>query len=277
VLPGKNGMRCGRHVLPPGGEALALSALGKPGAAGALELTAGHTRLRLRLAGESLEPERVLPAVPGGHAGTLVLALLLWMWVLAEQAIVLDPGSKASDWLPPLVGAPLALAGWCLTWGLASKIFQHRFEFWPHVAVAVRGLLAIEVATFALLWLSGLTGWGGFARVLTGAAAAIGVAMLLAHARLVLPQQARALTAAAVAAYVAGAAILLGLNLQRNERWFAELYVHLLPPPSLMMWQKPTPREAFVKRAERLRPALEKSTAEAAAEQKEKGDDAEEE
>jgi hypothetical protein len=50
----------------------------------------------------------------------------------------------------------------------------------------------------------------------------------------------------------------------------------MLPPPSLM-WQTPTPRETFVKRAERLRPALERSSTEAAAEQKEKGDDADEE
>ena len=69
--------------------------------------------------------------------------------------------------------------------------------------------------------------------------------------------------------------VLLAQNQQRNERWFAQLYSHALPPPSLM-WRTPAPRETFVKRAERLRPALEKSTAEAAAEQQEKGDDEEE-
>ncbi len=270
-------MRWGRRLLPAAGEPVRLDRPGKVPAGGGIELSAGQTRLRLRRASDALEPERVLAAAArGDQAGTLVLALLLWLWILAEHAIGLDPGSKPSDWLPPLVGAPLALAGWCLMWALASKIFQHRFDFWPHVAVAVRGLLAVEVTNFALLWLSGLSGWPGFARLITGATAAVGVFTLWAHARLVLPQQRRALGYAAAAAYVAGAAILLALNQQRHERWFAELYARMLPPPSLM-WHQPVSREAFVQRAERLRPALDKSSAEAAAEQKEKGDEADEE
>jgi len=300
VLPGRNGMRSGRRVLPAGGAPVALDELAAPArpastaaapreasptaataspstlAAGTVELSAGGVRLRVRRATDPLEPEREWAPARQAHAGTLVLAVLLWLWVLAEHAIGLDPGNKASDWLPPLVGAPVALAGWCLVWALASKIFQHRFEFWPHLAVAVRGLLAVEVATFVLLWLSGLSGWPGFARVVTGATAAIGVVTLWAHARLVLPQQRRPLAWASAAAYLAGAAILLALNQQRQERWFAELYSAMLPPP-VLMWQTPTPAEAFVQRAERLRPALEKSSLEAAAEQKEKGDDGEEE
>lgn len=277
VLSGRNGMRWGRRHLLPGGEPVPIGGRGTPPAgSAAIELTAGLTRLRLRRPADALEPERDVATAGNDHVGTLVLALLLWMWILAEHAIGLDPGSKASDWLPPLVGAPLALGGWCLMWALASKIFQHRFEFWPHVAVAVRGLLAVEVANFALIWLSGLSGWPGFGRLVTGGTAAIGVVTLWAHARLVLPQQRRALAYAATAAYVAGAAILLALNQQRQERWFAELYAHMLPPPSLL-WQTPTPREAFVKRAERLRPVLDKSSAEAAAEQKEKGDEADDE
>lgn len=293
VLPGRNGMRCGPRMLAAGAppvplESLSATAAGAAaagsgaalGATGPIELSAGQTRLRLRRAGDVLEPELPLADATtdsgSGHASTLVLALLLWMWILAEHAIGLDPGSKASDWLPPLVGAPLALTGWCLMWGLASKIFQHRFEFWPHVAVAVRGLLAVEVANFVLLWLSALSGWPVFARIVTGAAAAIGVATLWAHARLVLPQQRRALAAAAVVAYLAGTGILLALNLQRHERWFGELYAHMLPPPGLM-WHTPTPREAFVKRIERLRPALEKSAAESAAEEKARGGEADDE
>ena len=200
----------------------------------------------------------------------------MWLWLLAEQWITLDPGNKVSDWLPPLVGAPLVLVGWCLVWGLASKIFQHRFEFWPHLAVVVRGLLVVELVTFALQWLSGLTGWVGFVRASTAGAAAVGMYTLWAQARLVLPQQRRALGLAAVAAYVAGAAILVSLNVQRQERWFAELYVSTLPPPALN-WKPAVARDAFVKRAERLRPALDKSVAEAAAEQKERGDDSDEE
>lgn len=273
VLPGRNGMRWGRRKLPGGGDPVSLAAAA-PG--GAIELTAGLTRLRLRRAADALEPERELVDGGGRHAGTLAMAVLLWLWLLAEHWIGLDPGHKASDWLPPLVGAPLVGAGWCLMWALASKIFQHRFDFWPHVAVAVRGLMAVEVTNFVLLWLSGLTGWPIFAQLVTGATAAVGVATLWAHARLVLPQQRRPLAWAAAAAYLAGAAILLAMNQQRHERWFSELYAHMLPPPALM-WQTPVARDAFVQRAERLRARLEKSSAEAAAEQKEVGDDADDE
>jgi len=286
VLPGRNGMRWGRRKLSAGGEPVLLAESGTAASAGTaarwtgaptgIELTAGLTRLRLRRAGDALEPERELVVGSGRYAGTLVLALLLWLWLLAEHWIGLDPGSKAADWLPPLVGAPLALTGWCLAWALASKIFQHRFEFWPHVAVAVRGLLVVEVASFVLLWLSGLSGRPIFAQLITGVAAAVGLVTLWAHARLVLPQQRRALAWAAAAAYVAGAAILLALNQQRHERWFAELYSHILPPPALQ-WLTPKPRDAFVRRAEQLRPALEKSRADAAAEQKEMGEDGEDE
>ncbi|MBL8288362.1 MAG: FHA domain-containing protein [Rubrivivax sp.] len=302
VLPGRNGMRCGRRVLAAGGDPVPLDALGiKPAAqpdmagaghaarppwlatlsgataaTGGIELVAGQTRLRLRRAGDALEPERDLAAEHTGHAATLGFALMLWLWLLVEQWIALDPGSKASDWLPPLVGAPLVLVGWCLVWGLASKIFQHRFEFWPHLAVAVRGLLAVEVASFVLQWASGISGTPVFARLVLGVTAAIGVATLWMQARLVLPQQRRALAAAALAAYAGGAAILLGLNQQRYERWFADLYASMLPPPALE-WDRPITREAFVKEAERLRPGLEKITAEAAEEQKKSGDDSDEE
>ncbi|MBL8343247.1 MAG: FHA domain-containing protein [Rubrivivax sp.] len=284
VLPGRNGVRCGRRQLPAGSAAVPLSALAPPPAAGPasgssttagpIELTLGHTRLRLRLAGEALEPERALHDAGFGHLRTLGLALLLWLWILAEQAITLDPGSKAADWISPLLAVPAALAGWCLVWGLASKLFQHRFEFWTHLAVVVPGLLGLELATFVLQWASALSGWPGFARLVTGVNSAIALFTLWGHARLVLPHHRRALGWAAGAAYVAGAAILLGLNQQRSERWFAELYSHVLPPPALM-WHTPAPREAFVERAEQLKPALDKSTAEAAAEQKDRGDDEE--
>lgn len=302
VLPGRNGMRFGRRMLSAGAEPVPLDALAAPAGTGAdiaapampapawglpwlatltgassgaggIELLAGQTRLRLRRAEDALEPERDLAAVRSAHAGTLLVAAVLWLWLLAEQWIVLDPGSKVSDWLPPLVGAPLVLVGWCLVWGLASKIFQHRFEFWPHLAVAVRGLLAVEVAGFVLLWGSGLSGWPGFARVIMGVTTAIAVATLWAQARLVLPQQQRPLAWAAVAAFVGGTAILLGLNQQRFERWFADPYSYMLPPPALATWRSPTPREVFVKHAERLRPGLEKVTAEAEAERKRDGDD----
>lgn len=263
VLPGKNGVRLGKRTVAAGSAPVAL---------GTRELQAGQTRLKVRLATDALEAERALPTTHVGRPATLLLALALWLWVLAEHAISLDPGSKPSEWLPPLLAAPLAVVLWCLVWALASKIFQHRFDFWPHLVVAVSALLGVEVATFTLQWASALSGWPGFSRLATGATAAIGALALWAHARIVVPQHQRALGLVAAAGYVVGAAILLALNQQRQERWFGELYAHTLPPPALM-WHKPTAPEAFVKRIERLRPALEKSAADAAAEARQGGDD----
>ncbi|MCK7494992.1 MAG: hypothetical protein MZW92_30820 [Comamonadaceae bacterium] len=92
---------------------------------------------------------------------------------------------------------------WCLLWALASKLFQHRFDFWPHLAVAVRGA-------------AGDRGGGLRAAVASRGAQRLGrpvahrrparaagrrLATLLAHASLVLPHARRALAVAAAAAF----------------------------------------------------------------------------
>lgn len=246
ALPSVNGVGCGRRRVRAG-ESVAIAAT--EGA-----FTVGATRLRLRLAGEALASERVLARAPR-HAVTIAIALLLWAWLLAGHALLLDPGSRPSDWLLPLLGAPALLLLWCLLWALGSKLFQHRLDFWPHLGVAVRGLLAVQLVGFVLPWLAVLTSWPGPSRIAGGAAAACAVAMLFAHARLVLPQLQRALALVAVAGFAAGAAILLALNQQRHERWFAELYVSLLPPPALL-WAEPVAREDFLREAADLRARL---------------------
>jgi hypothetical protein len=115
---------------------------------------------------------------------------------------------------------------------------------------------------FVLPWLSALTDWAGPSRIAGGAATACAVAMLAAHGRLVLPHLKRAVALVALAAYGVGAAILLTLNHQRNERWFAELYVSVLPPPGLL-WVEPLPRAEFLRRAGALRAELDRQVREA--------------
>lgn len=256
ALPSVNGVQVGRVRLAAGEQA------GLP--AGDEGFTLGATRLRLRLAGEALAPERPLARAPR-QARTLLLAALLWGWVLAGFAIQLDPGSRLTDWLVPLLGVPVALAGWCTLWGLASKLFQHRFDFRPHLAVAVRGLLAIEIAGFVLPWAAALGAFAPLSRLAPAAAAACGAAMLLAHARLVAPQQRRALAVVGWSAFAAGALVLLALNQQRQDRWFSELYVSALPPPQLLGWVRPVPIDAFVRSAAGLRGPLDAAVRDAAA------------
>ncbi len=252
-LTSVNGVGWGRRRLRAG-QSVAVGPAGGP-------FSVGATRLRLRLPGEALAPERRLAGAPR-HAATVGIALALWVWLLALHALRLDPGSRPSDWLLPVVGAPAMLLLWCVLWALASKLFQHRFDFWPHLGVAVRGGLAVQVVAFALPWLAVLSGWAGPSRIAGGAATAAAVATLFAHARIVLPQQQRALAVVAIAGFALGSAILLTLNQQRHERWFGELYVSLLPPPALR-WAEPVAREAFLRESAALRAELEQQVRDA--------------
>ena len=261
ALPSVNGVQVGRRRLGPGERTRLTGA--------DLGWTVGTARLRARLAGEPLAPERALH-VETGQGATIGFALALWAWQLAAQAIRLDPGAKLTEWLAPLFGVPASVAGWCLAWALASKLFQQRFDFWAHVAVAVRFLLGIEVAGFVLDGVAAVTSWDALSRISGGVEAAIGVAMIWAHARLVLPNRARALALFATGAYVVGAGIVVTQNLQRNDRVFTELYSATLPPPGLL-WAKPVAPEVFVRDAAALRERLDRSVRDAQAEDKDDG------
>jgi hypothetical protein len=249
VLPSLNPVQVGTRRLVAGEQA----SLGAEAAAKG-HFAVGATRLRLRLRDEVLAPERPLARAPR-HAVTLVLLALFWGWLLAGHAIELDPGSKAADWLVHVLGVPAALALWCLVWALASKLFQHRFDFGSHLAVAARGLVAIEAVDFVLPWAAALSGWVWPARIAAGATLACAAWTLFAHARLLMPNQRRALALVATTAFVSGTALVMALNQQRQERWFSDLYVAELPPPALL-WVRPASRQAFVDGADALRARL---------------------
>jgi len=265
ALPTLNGVQVGRRRLGAG-ERTRLTGADLGG------WTLGTARLRVRLAGEALAPERALH-VEAGHGTTILFALALWAWQLAAQAIRLDPGAKITEWLAPLLGVPASVAAWCLAWALASKLFQQRFDFWSHVAVAVRYLLAIEVAGFVLDGAAAVTSWAFLSRIGGAVEAAIGVAMLWAHARLVLPNRVRSLALFASGAYVVGAAIVVTQNLQRTDRVFTELYSATLPPPGLV-WGRRVAPATFVRDTAALRERLDRSVREAQAEQKDDPADA---
>lgn len=265
-LPSLNGSHLGRRRLAEG-ERAALT----PGDAA---WSAGLSRLRLRLAGEPLEPERPLQRA-GGRLPTVLLGLLLWGWLMVDRFIHLDPGAEAMDWLAPLLGIPVGIVGWCLAWALASKLFQHRFDFWPHLGVAVIFGLAIELVDLVMPALAASTGWSWPSRIDVGISAALALAMVWSHARLVLPNLRRALSLVAVAGYVASAGVLMALNLQKDDRWFSELYVSTLPPPALL-FARPVSRETFLGESAALRGRLDRKVREVQQEQKATADPDEE-
>ena len=196
----------------------------------------GSTRLRVRRAADALAPEKALAPEPrGGWALLAAMMLALMGWNVAELWLNTDPGARLSDYLPVLVGGPVALALWCGLWALGSKLFQHRFEFWPHARVALAYLLATGVVGLVLPMLAYALSWEFASRITDIAAGAVLTAMVLAHLSLVLPARRQLLTVATVAAFVTGVAVMLARNYQVNDRVFDELYVTTLAPPALRM------------------------------------------
>lgn len=244
-----NGVRVGRRTLRAG-DRIALAPGGEP-------LHFGLTRLRVRRAGDPVPAEKPLVGLssPRVLVWTVVLTASLWLILLAQHWIQSDPNSNLTQWLPVLMGPPGALALWCAAWALASKLFQHRFEFGAHWAHAVRWLLGLS-----------LTGI-----VLTVGAAALGAPLLFAavglvelaivafgvfgHARLVLPTHARGLGWSFGAAFVVGIGVMMVMSQQREERLFGPLYMHVLPHPVLRLARAQTP-ELFVERAKAWRDKL---------------------
>jgi hypothetical protein len=253
-----NGAVLGRQRLRAGQQA-ELKAL--PGGSG---FTAGTTQFRLRLAGETLTPERPLPSRTRLRSSLVWLALF-WALSLFGHWLGSSPADKATDWLPAVLGVPLAIVGWCLLWGLLSKLFQGRFEFWAHLKTLAPLLLCIEALSWALPGLAGMFSWAWLSRVAGAITALLLVWLLVRHASLVLPAQRRAVLAVGVLGFLASSAIVLTLNEQRSERYFSELYLASLPPPALRL-AEPQTAEAFIGGTAGLKAELDASAAKARAE-----------
>jgi hypothetical protein len=255
ALPSHNGLRLNRRRIAAGNTVALLSGQ-------ALEV--GGTRLRVRMAGESLAPERPL-ASEGWPRGALLTAGLFWLWMLLDHWLDTDPGGKAIDWVAPILGVPLALAAWCLLWALASKLFQGRFDFWGHFRIAAPLLLVMELLSWLLPGLAGMFNLNALSRIDNGVTALLFTVQLVLHVRQVLPQHGRAFAATGAVGFVVAATVMMVQNDQRHDRWFSELYTASLPPPALRFAPLQTP-QAFVEAAAALRPRLDERAAKAAAE-----------
>lgn len=247
----RNGVRLGRRTFRAG-ERLEVTS-------GAAPLQLGQTRLRLRRAGEALAPEKLLAALatPRTVAVTVLVSLLLWGVTLAQQWVDSDPGTPLTQWLPALLGLPGAIVLWCAAWALASKLFQHRFEFGVHWAHAVRWLLGITVAGWALNAVAATLGWPLLFRWVGVVELLLAALWLWGHARLVLPTHPRGLAISFAAAALGGLAVLMVFNVQREERLVGPLYMHQLPYAGIR-WARPEAPAQFVEHARGLKDALDR-------------------
>lgn len=228
VLDTRNGVLHEGRLLASG-ESLRL---GDSGAT----LQCGATRLRLRLPGEVLAPEKPLPGlVPGQRLQLAGVGLALLVLVLAGHWIDLDPGADYSAWLPVLVGVPLVLVGWCGVWALISKLFQHRFDFGGHLRIALPWLLALTLADQLLPQLAAMFG-APWLWHLTGPLQAVLAALLLrAHLAHVLPLHKRMVSAGVLSLLLVGGGLSTALTYRGTDRLRPAPYMSTLPLPMLRL------------------------------------------
>ena len=212
--------RNGHTALGPGGAALQI----------------GATRLKLRLPGEVLAAEKVLPGVvPGQRLKLAAVALALLALVLAEHWIALDPGADLSAWLAVVVGVPLAVVGWSGVWALVSKLFQHRFDFGGHLRIALPWLLGLSLAAALQPVLAAMLAWPWLWQA-TGPVQALLLALLVrAHLVHVLPQHPRIVGATVAALLLVGGGVQVAMTWRAMDALRPLPYMSTLPPPALRL------------------------------------------
>lgn len=204
--------------------------------AGGAELQIGGTRLRLRLAGEVLAPELLLPS--GGASGLmtpLLLAAGVMVLLLVEHWISLDPGADYNAWLPTALGLPLALAAWCGLWALMSKLFQHRFDFGGHLRIVLPWLLGMTIAEIVLPQGAAALALPGLWKLNAPVQALLAALVLRAHLRHVLPLHGRAVNISMAALVVAGGAMSLANTWRATQSLSPAPYMSTLPLPALRL------------------------------------------
>ena len=217
----------------------------------------GGTRLRVRRAADTLAAERRwVPEATGSLRAVLALTLLFSAWNAADLWIRDDPGGRLTDYLPVLLGGPIAVAIWAAFWSVGSKLIRHRFDFWSHAAIALLASLAMGVAALLLPVLAFTAGWSWPSRIGPLVVGAIAWSAVAAHIGRLLPGRPRVLATVMGSLFVVGLGLYTFHNYETRDRVFPELYVTTLAPPALRL--APTVSTArFVDEARALKAVLE--------------------
>ena len=253
-----NGVAIGPHRIGTG----ARSPL--PRDAASVDLVAGRSRLRLRLAeapvaaevplaGIAVHDLRILPS--------LGIGLVLLAGIAFSSYLDSDPDTFSRLVGQALLAALSATAVWCGAWALLSKTFTRQSHFGWHVRVFVAAslvLLALSVlpplVAFAFSW-PWVTDYS-FVAVYATAAAAV-----YFHLLAVEPARRRLMRGIAAAGFVVGVALALWFNVQRTGRPGEELYMNHLFPPQLRL-AKPNSVDAFVSGLAPMQAILDKTAKE---------------
>lgn len=219
-------------------------------------LQIGTTRLRVRRASDVLAPERpIAPEPVAGRAPVWLLLGGLFGWLLAGQWLTSDPGAKVNDYAEVVLAGAVALVIWCGLWALVTKLFRHRFEFWPHVRIAAGYVILIELVGFVLPLLAFMLSFGFLSRTANLAAGIVACAMIVAHLGRILPARRRVLALSVAAIFVVSWTAFASRNYQRADRVFDELYAATIAPPAFRL-VAPVQPEQFLDESRRLKAIL---------------------
>jgi hypothetical protein len=225
-------------------------------AAGDVLAIGSSTRLSVRRAADPLAPERSIAADAHVRALPVVLLALVYMALIAGRHwVMVDPGGRLIDDLLVVVGSMLALAAWTGFWAVGSKLVRHRFDLKPHAQVALSYTLGSALVATILPQLAFASGVAFFSRVSGVAAAGVIWAMVLAHLTLILPARQRFLAVTMALLFSAGVSLWVARTYQNQERFFDELYVTTMAPPSLRL-APAEPAAQFISDARRLKAVL---------------------
>lgn len=256
--PSMNGMTAAGRRLP-GGASMPL-----PEAGGALELVAGRTRLRLRLAATGLAPElplagvatRPVRALPSALLGALLVAAVTGNAYLDSDADTLVRAAGNA-----LLVAFTAAAVWCGAWALLSKTITRQSHFGWHLRVFVIAMLALLGAALLPGLLAFAFSWPALTEFGFVASYAIGATALYCHLLGLEPVRPRLVRAVVATGAIVGVALTLWFNLQRTSRLGDELYMTHLFPPALRL-ARPLPVDRFVEGMAPLQALLDRKAAE---------------
>ena len=214
----------------------------------ALELTAGRTRLRLRLPGHMLAAELPLAAtlpLRRRVATIVIAAALLLLGLLLRTWLDTDPDGFGRAAGSMVLGVVVAGAVWCGAWALLSKTFAHQARFGWHLRVFLLGSIAGLLVSALPPLLAFMLSWpwlSDFAFVGTVGVASVA---LYFHLLAVEPARQRLMKAVAALCAVIGIALTLWFNVQRSDQFGDELYMNRLYPPALRL-ARPVATDAFV-------------------------------
>ena len=253
-----NGVLCGAKHLRSAERG------GLPVQADAVELTAGLTRLRLRLPEHALAAELALqptePMLRRAGPGLLAACALL-LGLLFNTYLTTDPGGLGRALGTMLLATVAGGAVWCGAWALLSKTFTHHARFGWHLRVFLFSSIATLVVGTLPSLLAFTFSWPALSDFAFVGVYGVAAIALYFHLLAVEPARHRVLKWVAAVCAVVGVGLTMWFNLQRGDQFGEELYMSHLFPPALRL-ARPVTTDKFTADLATLQAVLDKKAKE---------------